>query len=160
MNITISDDKSDMDSEDIIMTPWSPKSLFRHRGMYLIHHQLNVKSKDSGLSRMRRENPEPIYSSEHRIAWLCGDPSKETKSWWSTSWRWWGWEFGDQDEKNNNHHFNNPAPTLVSDFSHVVYKSTRGESLFTYNNILSMWVVISLFIHLWEISYKKVKGAL
>ena len=26
----------------------------------------------------------------------------------------------------------------VSDFSHVVYSSVRGESLFTYNNILSM----------------------
>ena len=34
----------------------------------------------------------------------------------------------------------------VSDFSHVVYSSARGESLFTYNNILSMWVVIIIII--------------
>ena len=27
------------------------------------------------MERTRRESVEPIYSSEHRIAWLCGDPS-------------------------------------------------------------------------------------
>ena len=35
-----------------------------------------VKERSGEEGRVRRESVEPIYSSEHRIAWLCGDPSR------------------------------------------------------------------------------------
>ena len=38
----------------------------------------NSLLKDEEGRRMRRESSEPIYSSEHRIAWLCGDPSRQS----------------------------------------------------------------------------------
>merc|ERR1719278_1437809 len=60
------------------------------------------------LERWRRDLSQaaPLLSTEHRAAWLCGDP--------------------------------------MADFSHVVYQSTEGESLFTFKSIISMCTIESL----------------
>ena len=44
-----------------------------HNVNYSIHDPSNMKMQTGRWKR--DEEPAPVYSSEHRIAWLCGDPS-------------------------------------------------------------------------------------
>ena len=55
-------------SENMVRKPLNFPFLFKKNSLL----------KDEEGRRMRRESSEPIYSSEHRIAWLCGDPSRQS----------------------------------------------------------------------------------
>ena len=63
--------KREISVEKLIFQELNGRSTF-HNLTYSILDPPNLKSK---TGRWKREEAAPVYSSEHRIAWLCGDPS-------------------------------------------------------------------------------------
>jgi hypothetical protein len=64
--------KRDVSVENLIFQNLNGKHEFNNLN-YSIRDPPNMKIK---TGRWKREEAAPVYSSEHRIAWLCGDPSK------------------------------------------------------------------------------------